>query len=257
MLTSLPAAAGQSRSSGPGKSLQAQAADPTEPLVQLTIDNDVAVSNRGGKGAAHQLLVQPVIPLPPFARFPIGQIIRPSVPVITTPGPGRKTGLGDITVFDIFLPERFAWGAVGVGPVAVLPSATDDRLGQEKWQLGPAGAVIYEAIAHLQIGVIVQNPISFAGESDRESVNSLLLQPIGQYNLSRGWYASVGDFTWSFDWTNAGKATIPLAFQVGRVLPIFGQHWNLAIEPFYLVAHDGPSPRWGFRLGASLLLPER
>jgi hypothetical protein len=252
-----PASGDESRSSGSSKSLQAKAADPTEPLVQLTIDNDLAVSNRGGTGVAHQLLVQPVIPLPPFERFPVGQIIRPSIPVITTPGPDRVTGLGDITLFDIFLPRRFSWGALGAGPVFVFPSATDDRLGQGKWQLGPASVLIYEAIPHLQLGMILQNPISFAGDGDRPGVNSLQVQPIAQYNLPSGWYVSVGDFTWSFDWKNGGKATIPLALQAGRVMPIFGQQWNLGLEPFYVVAHDGPSPRWGFRFGISLLLPER
>jgi hypothetical protein len=256
ILASTAAWSEQSRSSGSSKSLQAKASDPTEPLVQLTIDNDLAVSNRGGTGVGYQLLVQPVIPLPPFRRFPVGQIVRPSIPVILSPGPDRVAGLGDITLFDIFLPRRFSWGALGAGPVAVFPSATDDRLGQGKWQLGPAAALIYEAIAHLQLGVILQNPISVAGDDDREGVNALVVQPIAQYNLSRGYYVSIGDFTWSFDWKNGGKPTIPLALQVGRVMPIFGHQWNLAVEPFYLVAHDGPSPRWGFRFGISLLLPE-
>ena len=47
------------------------------------------------------------------------------------------------------------------------------------------------------------------------------------------------------------------ALAVGRVMPIFGQQWNRALEPFYVVAHYGPSARWGFRFGISLLLPER
>jgi hypothetical protein len=58
------------------------------------------------------------------------------------------------------------------------------------------------------------------------------------------------------DLRERGKATIPLAFRAGRVLPIFGQQWNLAVEPFYVVTHAGPSARWGFRFGISLLLPE-
>jgi len=70
-------------------------------------------------------------------RFPVGQIIRPSIPIITSPGPDRTTGLGDISLFDIFLPERYEWGAWGIGPVFVFPTATDDRLGQGKWQMGP------------------------------------------------------------------------------------------------------------------------
>ena len=252
-----PAWAEGSRSSGPDKSLSAAAADPTEPLIQLTVDNDVAISNRGGKGAAHQFLLQPTIPLPAFSVFPIAQIIRPSIPIVTSPGPNRKSGLGDISVFDIFLPERFSWGAVGVGPLLVFPSATDDQLGRGKWQVGPAAAFIYEAIPHLQLGVIVQNPISFAGNNNRETINEMTLQPIAQYNLPKGWYVSMGDLNWTLDWKAGGKPTIPVALQVGRVLPIFGQSMNLAVEPFYVAVHDGPSARWGIRIGISLLLPEK
>jgi hypothetical protein len=67
LVASVPAFGEASRSSGPNKSLQAMASDPTEPLIQFTFDNDVAVSNHGGSGAAYQLLVQPVIPLPPLS----------------------------------------------------------------------------------------------------------------------------------------------------------------------------------------------
>jgi hypothetical protein len=242
--------------SAPKQSLQAAAADPTWPLIQAALDYDFAVSNRGGNGSAYRLLFQPVIPLPPFEGFPIGQIIRPSLPLIESPGPDRVTGLGDLTIFDVFLPRRFSWGALGAGPVFVFPTATDDRLGQGKWQLGPAAALIYQAIPHVQIGAILQNPISFAGDADRSSVNQLLVQPIAQYNFPDGWYVSMGDLSWTFDWKQGGEATIPLAFQAGRVFPLFGQQWNLAVEPFYTVVHSGPSPRWGFRFGFSLLLPE-
>lgn len=243
-------------SSAQKPSLQAAAADPTWPLIQVTVDYDFAVSTDDGSGTAHRLLFQPVIPLAPFEKFPIGQIIRPSLPLLSSPHPDHATGLGDLTVFDVFLPKRFSWGALGVGPVIVFPTATDDRLGQGKWQLGPAAALIYQAIPNLQLGVIVQNPISFAGDSDRDSVNQLLIQPIAQYNLPNGWYVSMGDFAWTFDWEAGAEATIPLAFQVGRVVPFFGQQWNLALQPFYTVAHAGPSARWGIRFGFSLLLPQ-
>lgn len=251
------AAGADSRSSGSSKSLQAKAADPTEPLVQMSVFNDLVASSHGGDGAANRVLIQPVIPLRPFDWFPLGQILRPSIPIITTPGPDRVTGLGDITLFDVFLPERERWGAWGFGPVFVFPSATDHRLGQGKWQLGPAAAVMYDAIPHVQLGVIVQNPISYAGSAHRDDANALLLQPIGQYNFARGWYASIGDFTWTFDWKEDGAATIPLALQVGRVVDLLGQKWNLAIEGTRTVVHHGPAPQWGVRFGFSLLLPEK
>lgn len=71
-------------------------------------------------------------------------------------------------------------------------------------------------VAHLQLRVILQNPISVGGDSDRPNVNQLLVQPIAQYNFEQGWYASIGDFTWSFDWKSGGDATIPVALQVGH-----------------------------------------
>ena len=61
-----------SRSGGAGKSLQAKAADPTEPLIQVSIFNDLVLGSRGGTGLANQLLIQPVIlpvrPQPAAAR---------------------------------------------------------------------------------------------------------------------------------------------------------------------------------------------
>ncbi len=251
-----PAPADTHPQSRVGKSLQAKAADPTEPLVQVSLFNDLAIENHRGDGAAYQLLFQPVAPVPRLDWFPFAQIIRPSIPFIASAGPNRVEGLGDISLFDLILPERFSWGALGVGPALIFPSATDDRLGSEKWQVGPAAALIYEAIPQLQFGVILQNPISFAGNSSRLDVNQLIVQPILQYNLPRGWYVSMGDFNWIFDWEDSGDAAIPLALQAGRVMPIFGQQWNLSIEPFYTVTHAGPGADWGFRFGISLLLPE-
>jgi hypothetical protein len=147
-------ASADSRSSGSQKSLQAKAADPTEPLIQMSVFNDLLPDNRKGAGAANQVLLQPVAPIPPLAWFPVGQIVRPSVSIITTPGPDRTTTVGDITLFDLFIPERPSWGSWGLGPVFVFPTAGKDRVGAEKWQVGPAGTLIYEGMPHLQVGVL-------------------------------------------------------------------------------------------------------
>jgi hypothetical protein len=108
----------------------------------VSIFNDLVLGSRGGTVLAKQLLIQPVIPIPGLKRFPVGQIIRPSIPIVTSPGPDRTTGLGDITLIDIFLPERYERGAWGIGLVLVSPTATDDQLGQENWQIGPPASVM-------------------------------------------------------------------------------------------------------------------
>jgi len=245
---------------GPGhpskQPLQAQATNPNAPLIQLNIFNTSGPIEGAGGSWGNQLLIQPVIPIKPLRWFPIAQILRPSVPVITSPDPGRVTGLGDIAFFDVLVPDHHVWGSWGIGAAFVFPSATDDKLGAGKWQLGPAVTVLFQKIPNVQLGLIVQNPISVAGDSGRPSVNQLLLQPIAQYNFPKGWYTSIGDFTWSFDWEDGGAATIPLALQIGRVVAIGGLNWNLAMEGEYTVANAGAAPIWSLRFGLSLLIPE-
>ena len=238
------------------QSLQAQATNPNAPLIQMSVFNTFVPSSYGGEGYSNQLLIQPVIPIAAQSWFPVAQILRPSLPILTTPGPDRVTGLGDFAFFDVFVPDHYPWGSWGLGVTAVFPTATDDRLGAGKWQLGPAATLLFQGIENLQLGMILQNPISFAGDGDRPGVNMLLFQPIAQYNLPKGWYVGMGDFTWLFDWKDDGAATIPLALQVGRVLPFLGQQWNLGLEGAYTVVHPGPAPRWSIRLGISLLLPK-
>jgi hypothetical protein len=134
------------------RALAAKAADPTAHLAQLTFDETFVGGTRGAEGYANSLLFQPVIPLGPLGPIPFGQILRPSVPLLTTPGPDRTTGLGDITLFDVFTPLRRAWGTWGIGPVFVFPTGRDERLSAQKWQIGPAAAFLYDAIPNLSSG---------------------------------------------------------------------------------------------------------
>lgn len=144
------------------------------------------------------------------------RLLRPSLPVVVTPDPGRVSGIGDLTLFDLFVPRRFDWGSFGLGPVFVFPTATDSRMGAGKWQIGPAGALMFAGVRHLQLGVIV-NPFSVAGDDDRDAVSQLLVQPILQYNLPRGWYVSMGDLNWSFDWKDGGAAEAKAPARPGAV----------------------------------------
>jgi hypothetical protein len=72
------------------------------------------------------------------------------------------------------------------------------------------------------------------------------------------WYLGAGDFNFVFDWQNGGAATVPLAFQAGRITTIGGQDFNLSAELEWtaLYPENSLTPRWGIRLGFVLLLPE-
>jgi hypothetical protein len=108
---------------------------------------------------------------------------------------------------------------MGVGPTFVFPTATDERAGQGAWQVGPAFAAIYKGIPSLLLGVLVQNPISFAYTSDdRPAVSTLFVQPIVLLHLWRGLYVKSADATWGIGWHDGSARTFPLSFGVGWVV---------------------------------------
>lgn len=245
------------RNPHPAESLTAQAGDPTAPLFQVQLTNFYTPDVRNGDGYANVLNFQPVLPLPASKRMPIEQVLRLTVPYITTPDPNRESGIGDISVFDMFVPDPNPTDVFGIGFTMTIPTASDSELGSGSWQIGPAASWLFYGVKNWQIGGIIQNPISFAGEGNRDSVNTFEFQPVINY-LRGDWYFGAGDFNATWDWEE-NEATIPLAFQVGKIQKIGKHKYNLSAELEWTAVYpdDAVVPRWGIRLGFVLLLPEK
>lgn len=258
---SLSISAEQVKKPEPSQSLQEQATDPTAILTQLQVQNVLVPKTHDASGYANQFILQPVIPISKNKIFPMTQVIRSTLPLLTTADPSGPvddtTSLGDLVVLDIFLPERKDWGIWGVGPIAIFPTATDDRIGQGKWQLGPAFIVFYNKIKHWQLGLFVQNPISIAGDNNRPDVSTLILQPIATRHLNKGWYVGIGDLQTTYEW-HSGNYNIPINFRVGKVGKLFEQNVNLFLEPFYTPHgfQSGGQAEWGFKLNMTFLFPK-
>jgi hypothetical protein len=145
------------------------------------------------------------------------------------PSPEGIAGTGDMEVFDIFAIKE-SWGQWGLGPILVFPTASNTMLGEGQWQVGPTFALIYTGIKNLTAGAIFQNPMSFAGDSDRPGVNNLVVTPTLTYNLEDGWFAGLSDFDCVFDWKNGGDATVLLGAQVGRIFRVGHHAFSASIE---------------------------
>jgi hypothetical protein len=99
---------------------------------------------------------------------------------------------------------------------------------------------------------------SFAGESNRPTVNQFLAQYFVNYNLSNGWYLTSAPII-TANWT-ASQAknvwTVPFGGGVGRIMKVGFQPINLQLSAYGNVAHpEGTSP-WGIRLQLAFLFPQ-
>ncbi len=243
--------------SGDGKSLAEKATDPTSILKQFQIQNTFIPDSYGASGSSNQFILQPVLPIPKSSGFPLTQIIRPTLPYVSTANPdgplGRDNGWGDLALMDLFI-KKCDWGTVGVGPYFIFPTATSDFTGQGKYQAGPAFVAIYNKVPKWTLGVLAYNPISFAGDDDRDAVSTFTVQPVAIRHFDKGLYAGLGDLPLTYEW-HSNNYAIPLSLKIGKVTKICEQNVNLFVQPSYTPWHDGPTSEWSVKVGCTFLFP--
>lgn len=240
--------------------------DPLTTLPQLFLQDALTTENYGTEAPGNRVVARLIVPrVPHFSLLPLVQLVRPSLTLVTVPtgkGEGTRTELGDMQLFDLFVlpwPKHESGLRVGVGPTFVFPTATFPTAGQGAWQVGPALGAVYKGTPRLLLGLLVQNPISFAyNDADRAAQNTLLLQPAVLVQVYRGWYVKSADSTWSFGWRDGSPTLIPLSFGVGRV--IVKEGWppiNLFASGEWLVHRENApvAPKTTARLGLTIAFP--
>lgn len=228
-----------------------QANAPISNLLQIRFQDSYAPAFEGADGQGNTFSIAAVVPIRRLNVFPTTQVALLTVPAAVTV-PGGLTGFGDIRLLDLVVLAERSDFVLGVGPTFVFPSASERLTGQGKWQLGPAAGIVYTP-KDLLLGVLAQNPISFAGDSDRAAANALVLQPFATYQLGYGWFVRT-EPQMILDW-ETNKQLLPVNLGVGRVFKIGPQYLNCFIEPAWNIATDGPAPRYAITFGVALLYP--
>lgn len=140
----------------------------------------------------------------------------------------NASGLGDSTLSLFFSPKAptasgWIWGA---GPVLLLPTATAEVLGAEKWGLGPTGVVLKQT-GPWTFGLLANHLWSLAGAHDRDAVNATYLQPFLSYTTHTHTTLGVNSES-TYDWERDewSVAVIP---QVGQLFKLGPQVMQLAL----------------------------
>lgn len=204
------------------------------------------------------LVMQPVFPASLNDDWNL--ITRIVMPVIEQKGYAsaalNESGLGDTTASLFFSPKSPTAGGLiwGAGPAFLLPTATQNALGSEKWGLGPT-AVALKQFGPWSVGVLANHIWSFAGSNNRSDVNATFLQPFLSYTTST--HTTIGMNSEStYDW-KGNQWTVPVNFQVGQVLKIGSQLIQLTVGARYWAeAPDNGPEGWGYRMQLTFLFPK-
>jgi hypothetical protein len=238
------------------KQLSNPIASLTSVPLQLNYDDGLGPFDDGYKV---YLNVQPVVPVSIGEHWNL--ISRTILPVVyqedVFPGASSQFGLGDAVQSLFFSPKALTKGGWtwGLGPVFLIPTATDDLLGGETWGGGPTGVALRQTATGWTYGVLFNHIWSFAGDTNRADVNATFLQPFVAKGLGQGRTISVA-FESTYDWDRE-QWTLPLNAGYSKVGRIGKQlvSYQGGVR-YYLDAPEG-GPRWGLRLTFTLLYPRR
>jgi hypothetical protein len=212
-----------------------------------------------GNGQSWSVDIQPVVP---FAINDDWNLIsRTIIPVIDQqdvlfPG-SRETGLGDTVQSFFFSPnEPGPFGEVfGVGLVSLLPTATNDLLGAEKWGLGPT-AIALKQQGPWTHGGLVNHIVSVGGDGDRADVSATFIQPFISYvtESKKTTFSLTSEA--SYDWESE-QWSVPLNFEVKQLVMIGKAPIQIGVGPRYWVDSPDNGPQgWGVRISATLIFPK-
>ncbi len=222
--------------------------------LQLNYDSNIGPNDNGDR---YLLNIQPVIPFSLNDDWNI--ISRTILPVVSQDeifsGAGSQTGLGDVVQSVFFSPKQptesgWIWGA---GPVIVLPTATDDLLGTDKWGLGPS-VVGLKQNGPWTYGALANHVWSVAGDNDRQDISTTFLQPFLSYTTKEAvTFALNTESTYNWEseqWALPINATATKVTKFGTQLVSIGggaRYWAESTE-------GGPEGL-GVRLLFTLLYP--
>lgn len=236
--------------------LEGDAVDDTEVLNSFKFQPVISAPVFGGDW---NFVVRPVlqfnsVPLDDnvgelFGVSPNDIVANPSLSEIAADPFGRTTGLGDTVLLTLLGPNTDDGWIYAGGISQIFPTASEDVLGQGKWQIGPAALLARLGsdygkfnIDSFNIGALAQQWWSYAGDDDREGTNQADIQYFLNWKIDAT--AMIGmtpniSINWDAGGSFDDKVALPVGlgyidlFRVGK-LPI---RWGVEGQ-YYLTGPD-------------------
>src|ERR1700719_102591 len=210
------------------------------------------------------LLFQPVLPVSLTGNWNL--ITRPVIPVFNSApyvnksgNLHRVTGFGDTVLVELLSPGPRLAGPwlVGAGPTFIFPTASNSRLGQNKWQIGPTGLLGYLSEKWIA-GVFPQQWWSVGGPG-ANAISQMNLQYFYAYFPAAGW--SVGTSpNMLVNWyakKSSNKVTFPIGLSISKVVKVGPLPVKFGVQGQYMPVHpDRFGQKWNLQFGVTPVIPK-
>jgi len=228
-------------------------ANPIANLISLPIQSNWDLGIGSSNGTKMTLNIQPVIPITLSANLNL--ITRWILPVVSqydiTGDSTAQAGLGDGIISAFASPSKssLTWG---IGPVFLVPTATDKLLGTGKFGIGPTGVILKQA-GPWTIGGLANHLWSVSGDEDRKDVSSTFVNPFVSYTFKSS--ASVTLNTeYTYDWKSK-KNILVVQPLLGAITKLGSQTVSYTIGPRLHFAPE-TRPDYGIRAAITLVFPK-
>lgn len=231
--------------------------NPISDLVSVPLQFNWEANVGPSKLTRFILNVQPVMPFRISSQ--LNMITRLIMPLVSQPplveGGTATFGVSDITTSFFLSPTQLSSFTLGVGPVVVLPSTSEPTLGSGKWSAGPT-VVILKQTGPWTYGALWNQTWSFSGDTSRQDVNQMFLQPFLAFQATHTVTLTVqSESTVNWDASDQ-RWTVPINVLVGKMASFgtFPASYQLGVGAFPV--HPDVGPSWKIRGAIVILLPK-
>jgi len=246
------------------------AQNPIANLISLPLQNNTNF-NVGPQDRTQNILnVQPVWPfslgdkwnlitrtIVPVTWVSSGQSVGDST-IPSSEDDGRVFGLGDSTFTAFFSPKDSGGITWGVGPVALIPTSSDEALGVGEWGAG-LSAVVLGMPGNWVVGSLFSNVWTKEDSDGNQAVNMFTWQYFINYNIPEGnglYLTSAPIITANWEADSDDRWTVPFGGGVGKIFKIGSQPVNGQASAYYNVERPEFGAEWQLRLQLQFLFPK-
>jgi hypothetical protein len=225
--------------------------NPFADKISLSLNSSLSFNSESLAGTGYEFDLLSLLPTRLGDNWRI--LHRPLLPVLHEPGAATGEegtfGLGDFTYQAFITPNKNSKIVWGIGPALVIPTATNSRLGNGKWSVGPALGLASQP-GNWSLAAVAANTWSFAGDSARDSSNQFSLELFFDYNLKAGWYVGY-EPQLSADWkaSRGERWLVPMGGGVGKAVALGRQNAVFSAFCYRNIARPTGAPVWQFQFG--------